>query len=423
MNSINVCSIKNTCFFRKKKDPMKTYLPKWAWLALLISCILSSRIHSNHLQFFDLQVYYGAVHDLFNKQVESPRFHLKPEPTGKVYDKPYGLGSGYFKYAPITLAFLSPLILIPWKVILYCWPFLYTFLCFFLLWRMSTLLLAESLAKKDQLFFYFFISLVSVNQQLWRELALANLNIVALFFAVYSLCSQNKFLKPLSFSAAVLIKPHFLFILPLMLIHHVLTPPNHPRRFHLSSLFLCLLGGLLAPFLIFQDASSLYIGWYNVMITHNNTSISINTFFSMAKKLFSFSSLPAYLGVLLIYSLWQTHFIKSLYQKYGNQLDWRWIYLIWIALIPNFLNTDTNHFIFSFPLIMWTISQYTFSKKQKFILYPSIFLFSVNLFEILGRELSSYVYSLGLIGGANAIIVLLASSVSLRQEQLKVVSA
>ena len=73
-------------------------------------CIISFFIlyFQDRLLLSDFKVYYGASRDLFYLGVDYIDFGYGRESTGLVYDKPYGLGTGFYKYAPVFLYFITP---------------------------------------------------------------------------------------------------------------------------------------------------------------------------------------------------------------------------------------------------------------------------------------------------------------------------
>jgi hypothetical protein len=94
------------------------------------------------------------------------------------------------------------------------------------------------------------------------------------------------------------------------------------------------------------------------------------------------------------------------------------------ALLPNILITDTEHFLYSTPIILFTIyylytnnnSKYTFI----FIIF-SIF-YGINSPDILGRNLSGKFEEFGILGLANLGLIITFLLIQRNQKKVDLVS-
>ena len=89
-------------------------------------------------------------------------------------------------------------------------------------------------------------------------------------------------------------------------------------------------------------------------------------------------------------------------------LGFEWFLIL--ALIPDLVKTDSEHFLATGPLITFII--YFIALRKKRILIPLmvflVFFYGANSTDLLGRELSDRLFSMGLLGLSNLLIVLLS---------------
>ena len=81
-----------------------------------------------------------------------------------------------------------------------------------------------------------------------------------------------------------------------------------------------------------------------------------------------------------------------------------------LALIPNLVKTDSEHFLSSLPILIFII--YYIASKRKYWLIPLIviliFFYGGNSYDLLGRDLSLKFVSMGLLGLSNILIIFLS---------------
>ena len=80
-----------------------------------------------------------------------------------------------------------------------------------------------------------------------------------------------------------------------------------------------------------------------------------------------------------------------------------------MSIIPNVMKTDTEHFLASIPVITFII--YYIAVSKRFWLIPLmvilIFFYGGNSQDALGRDFSSKLFSMGLIGISNLLLILM----------------
>ena len=368
-------------------------------LLFLLLCIVLDII--NH-QFWlnDFKVYYGAAENLKN--------------GADIYGSAFGLGSGFFKYSPFAAMIFIPLTFLNYffAEIFFCFLiFIATFYIF--KWLMKNMLSNE---KNTFLIPFFTLLVCAVHFQ--RELHLGNINLIliALLLFIFELIKSKK-----SFSAAIIyalviaIKPHFIILLPLFLLR---------KKWKFSAFSICIFVVLLhLPILLvgFAKNGLLFHHWIAAMISHNKASegneqtiyfifqhyflkplsIQNNSFFNLI--------LLGIVALLISFAV-----IKNLRnertQPELSERNFCLEYLMLIAIVPNLVITDTNHFLFCIPIIFILIN-HLFSKPSnvflKIISILFLFLFGAKATGIIGNDLADVYLLNGMLGISNLAIILL----------------
>ena len=71
-------------------------------------------IQQDRLYLSDFKVYYGAARDLLQLPITYGNYTISN--TENIYEKYYGLSSGYYKYSPTFALLITPLSLLPWSI-------------------------------------------------------------------------------------------------------------------------------------------------------------------------------------------------------------------------------------------------------------------------------------------------------------------
>ena len=96
----------------------------------------------------------------------------------------------------------------------------------------------------------------------------------------------------------------------------------------------------------------------------------------------------------------------------GQSGDQNFIFEWWIllALIPNLVKTDSEHFLSTAPLLAFLV--FFIASRKKYWLIPVmvvlIFFYGANSTDLLGVTLSERLFSMGLLGLSNLILVILS---------------
>jgi hypothetical protein len=346
-------------------------------------------------QMADFRVYYDAARALLN---DTP-----------MYGEAFGIGSGYYKYSPIACFPFIPFTLLPYTVasVLYYFIVTYSIIWFSLrLW--SDLKLSSGLMSNSG--WALFVISIFMADHLERELHLGNVNLFLLMIAYQIfLLVQNKkdVVAGILFGVLLLFKPHFLILLPYFIWKKKLKVACLAPIFFLVGLFIpALLKG-------FSFNWSLLIQWKNAIADHNvQLSESPNTIYGILNR-FVLNHHGGQIVVFVVLSavaLIVAGFILSNQRKLKNK-DIRFLeYFLLVALIPNLMHTDTEHFMWTWPLIAFVfvnVFAMHFKDRLPVILLMALafFPYCLNTPDIVGKKIAHLCDEGGLLGLANLIII------------------
>lgn len=355
----------------------------------------------------DFQVYYDAATNFFSGKT--------------VYGITFGLGSGYYKYSPFGLFIFFPLTLINYDVakVIY---FIFLSSLIIMTVIMSDQLVKEKLFGQHNTKLRLLIPLlitIAFLQHIYYELHLGNINILLLLLSLaglHLLLKKKDWAAGLLLALAILIKPHFLILFPLLFLR---------KRF--VTIVSCIAGivfGLFIPSLYggFSTNMQLLNQWKNSMMLHNTAPVKgQDTIYSWLYRFTGSSIAEANQNIfvlsvlvliaLLMFALYIYHRRSEAKIIDNNGLELNnsvFEYLVLIALIPNLTVTDSEHFLFSVPLIAWVIN-YLFIRKPGLLLTAStviiLFLYGGNLREMIGAPISKWMTATGILGLGNILLV------------------
>ncbi|MCP4405975.1 MAG: DUF2029 domain-containing protein [bacterium] len=385
----------------------------FVWVMLVFALvILGSRVFSGRFEMSDLLVAYSANHDLFA--------------GGTVYDKTYPPESdvAFYKYSPSTLFLLLPLALLPYdltKIIYFSLSAcLLISLSFFLEAFLTKHFFAEKKAPKCHKILFLSALIAAVHYE--RELHLGNYNILllgALLLSLNLVISQQHALAGLLIAQVILMKPHFIILLPLLLLR---------KQFRTLAAIAAGIGlGLIFPAFIlgWEKNVELHSAWFQTMLEHNaELSSSKNTLQAWLHKSLLHVFIPdpgqlypllVILGVALLIFFFVMR--NSVLEHEGNSAElakrhFIFEYLFLIALIPNIVHTDTEHFLWSLPIIMFLLSYLFYQHRQMSLLtlfaIIAFTLYGGDWYELWGRDISRWIQYNGLLGLGNMLLLLLA---------------
>ena len=355
----------------------------------------------------DFQVYYDATVNFFSGR--------------PVYGELLSLGSGYYKYSPFGLFLFFPFTLVDFgvaKVIYFAFLSATIIITVMLSNRMVSEMFFKESASKHYLIMLFIITIAFI-QHIYFELHLGNINILLLLLSLLALqllVKDKEWAAGLLLASAILIKPHFLILIPLFLLR---------KRF--AAVAFCL-GGIAAGLII----PSLYTGfggniqmlqqWKETMLIHNQNPVNgQDTIYSWVYRLLGISmekegQLILILSVLavvalLVFALFLYHQRKEASKDFSPGTENKnsvFEYLLLVALIPNLTVTDSEHFLFSVPLITWLIN-YIFIRKPGYlvtiIICIILLMYGGNLRELIGTPASRWMTETGILGLGNILLI------------------
>ncbi len=303
-----------------------------------------------------------------------------------IYGIPHGLGSGFFKYSPVSLLFFVPFTFLPFYLAATIYFFLIIILFFFLYKKIIKLFDLNHQIQKKFLFFILFFTVVIVH--FVRELHLGNINLILLLLVVCMLLNWQKksiLLGAICFTIIVLTKPYLMLIgLPLLFLGKW------------KEIIYCVgttFFAVIISFLIigFSKSAILYPQWFESMLQHSEGLTSQNTIGALFETFFGFTiSTNASILLLVISAIIIVSYLFILSKKQGRDRSFEVKFftlstLIVFALLPNFLITDTEHFLYTSPLILlitFHFKKYSLIEKTLFIV--ALFLYSFSPFKDFG---------------------------------------
>ena len=391
---------------KRNNEILKTDNPLSGFTVFVaVVCILNLVLNTINGRFWlsDFKVYYMAAKNLLS--------------GGQVYLLSFSDGSGFYKYSPFTLFFFLPYCIFNYTVasiihfFILSFSFWYTFL---IIRKILTDFFAKGSAKHEGLLLS--LSFFCILLHLVRELYLGNINIVLLLLCALALrdyLSGKPFWGSILFGIVLLTKPFFLIlIIPLIF---------RKQWKALLWLSLILITGLLLPFLFPGPEKSfiLYSAWIKTMLIHDQGFPGMNSLVYILQYYFS-RELPYYVEyiIILIAGTAVSFFIlmnlrkehKSLKMKEYANRNFIFEWFIILALIPNLVKTDSEHFLNSAPILIFII--YYIGTTRKYWLIPVmiilIFCYGGNSTDLLGKTLSMNLFSMGLLGISNIFIIFLS---------------
>lgn len=322
------------------------------------------------------------------------------------YGEAFGLSSGYFKYSPLALlttlfyqlnSFESARFIHYFlMVVAYCGIFI----------QLSVIGQSSGQTSRQLRTASFFVFLITV-MHLSRELHLGNINLFLIFAVTYSL---RLFLNERILGAAmvmtfvVFFKPYFLLLgLPLMAY----------RQWKFIGLVLGFASSLLLlQLLIFGPASftNLYGQWFDSMTDHSSGMPAFHTFSAIIKNYSGIAiGTTAELAIISVISFLYLVF-RTVWKPIKQPATFVFDVFLLLALIPNLVTTDIQHFLYSTPLIFLCFVQLIRKPQFLWIICFVILclLYAANSSDILGKETMIKVGSYSIIGIANLGIILFA---------------
>ena len=380
---------------------MKKHLNAYFVLAaigLLLFLVLN--VINERLNMWDLKVYYGAYEELLKGN--SP------------YGQSFGLSSGFYKYSPTAALLFVPLFALGWKA---------SMVIYYVLIGGSMVLALPEILKdqwsrfteglKDN-WLPLLLILVLLGGHLSRELFLGNVNWLLFLglLVLFKFRNSSPIISGIVFGLLLVFKPHFIFIIPWLIV-----------RMKWKVLLFSLLSFamfLLFPSLFFGwDQNLIWLSeWLGAMKAHNvDLWESANTIYHLF-QVFTMHLLPGPLAVVLMLLLVAGAIFLMTIKHYKREkstsktsINHEYLeYFIIIALIPNLVHTDTEHFLWATPLILIFAAHVVKMNKWFWWLGFAICAIPFGLAtpDLWGRAGADWLVKSGAIGAANLFMVLSA---------------
>ncbi|WP_425460371.1 glycosyltransferase family 87 protein [Fluviispira sanaruensis] len=317
------------------------------------------------------------------------------------YHAYFGVTSGIYKYAPFSLLLFLIFSIFPWNILLFLYPLL-NMLAFYAFFKILKTLIIENFYSNNlidlkKLNIAFILCFILQSHNIYREIFMGNINIFLMLSCVFflKLFLNNKFLlSSIILSLIILIKPHFVFIIPLLFIF---------RYFNLifyTGVVSFLIFFSVYPIFGIEKSIALISSWLNTINVHNNFSwylenpLNFQYIIWKILKIFLFNlntrQLTAYTYSVIIMS----HLIIFTYillkRKQFNNFLFMKVYFVILAIIPFVFLVDTNQLIYTIPLIVILIYNYMLNAKSpnKILSHISIWLFALLfIFTIMTQQI------------------------------------
>lgn len=346
-----------------------------------------------------------------------------------VYGVAHGLDSGYFKYAPAMAMLYVPLSLLPYSIVAIIQYALIVTAFVGSVITADRLLRTHVLGGRHGTYApIFFATLVTVVH-LHRELHLGNINVLLVWLLVHALdrmLSGRVGAAGFLIGIAILAKPHFVVLLPLLLLR------GHFRA-ATNAVFVAVIA-LLLPLLFIGTAKWIVLHgqWLNEMARHNASMIytggdaynNVDTVYSfLHRAVLKHLSMAHFSEVLLVVAALALVFgavvlldLKRERTVGCSPANTVFEYFILMALVPSITLTDTNHFLFSMPLVLLIVNHIVVNLRSwtAMVAIPMLLLYGGNWADALGG-LSDRMVHYGVLGIANLGLIAIGCVLLLRR--------
>lgn len=380
----------------------KYRLPLGFLILVITTCTLlfTSELVNHRFWLNDFKVYYLSAKAMLEGQ--------------QIYGIPHGLDSGFYKYSPFVLLFYIPFTFISYKAacIIYYLGIVIGILLVFSLIKHFIVKFIFHEPVKFQGWILSIVFVFSLNL-LYCELHLGNTNIflLLLILLVIQLVNDSRFfMAGILLGLILLFKPFFLILAIPLLLHK-------KYRIILGTISLLI---LQAVFLIILFGWTTFYFWHTEWIktifSHSASFPSGNNIEYLVRN-FITSNLPAYFGYfillgvmlfLIIFFFYKNFATKKAENKSDDNKNFILECFISIAIIPSILNTDTEHFLYTLPLIAFVI--FDAFKKNKPVIFIGLFLlfllYGTNSNDIVGKTIGDFYDKIGAVGISNLLLVI-----------------
>ena len=345
----------------------------------------------------DFRVYYDAASAVWNDT--------------QLYGKAFGVSSGFYKYSPMAALPFVPFSWLPYAVSSAVYYFV-VLAAMLLLPAISFRAVRSwlpgaeyrSAAPRAVI-----VTLLFMADHLERELHLGNVNLFLLLLTMVifqALQTGKNVFAGLWFALLLLFKPHFLILAPWLV---------YTQRFRVIFItIIAVVAGLLLPVLWKGwDGNLFWLKEWMSTIQSHNTALheSPNTLYGLLNR-FVLVPMGVAAGTWLVLVVLVTvagAFLVFLRRNSGLPLSHFAAFFLLVALIPSLAHTDTEHFMWSIPLVFYTVWKW-FECKQTQWWKVLLFLlaaipYALNSPDLVGPTMTRFFDEGGGIGLANVVVM------------------
>ena len=373
----------------------RTWFVAGALLLCLAYRLLS--VHNGRHQMADFRVYYDAA------------VALKGDT--QVYGLAFGVSSGFYKYAPVAAAAFIPFTWMDYGTASHLY---YALVVLGIL--LIILLFVREVQKQmgeGSYAWLFLFPVIFLADHLERELHLGNVNIflILLAYCVFR-CIRNgrEWMAGALFALIIVFKPHFLVLAPWI------VWKQQWRAICSFAVALPLLMLLPAFITGWTGNYDLHLQWIGAMRDHNvHLAESPNTIYGMISQwvLRPLGMKPTTWFVPVVFGLAALALLFYMLYLDARNPRWKLVHFIEfflpLALVPNLVHTDTEHFMWTMPLLFLIAALMRESWQGKWVFWPFLVAafipYSLNSPDLVGREIAKRFDVGGGLGIANLIIV------------------
>lgn len=365
-------------------------------VATLVLAALGLEIANGRFWLSDFRVYYSAADALLHGQ--------------PMYGVPFGEDTGFFKYAPVVALVFVPFALLPYPLAA-CLHFLLIGVALGLaLVRLEQLLMRHVFGVfAPRILLRGVLALLCIAVLLSRELHLGNINlwlVVLVVLATGHVPQEGNVAAGILFGAVWLTKPYLAFmIIPLVI---------GGRWSVLVNAAVTIGCALLLPMLFLGGPawSHMHVAWLAAMSAHSGYLSSPDTFASLAST-WSGDPRPSEHPLLIVLMIGAAYSLLCWWQQRNTvAIDRTLLFQIWwgFALVPHLVVTDQEHFLYSLPLIAFTLAALF---RRPSVWASALFIlamvgYATRSSDLWGAEAEERLVRLGALGTGDLILLLTA---------------
>jgi len=246
---------------------------------------------------------------------------------------------------------------------------------------------------------------IGLLNHIFRELHLGNVNLILvllLMCSVWLIARQKEASAGLIFGLCLLFKPYFLLLLLPLMYFRKLKTLTYTVLSVVAMVVVCIV------LMGFSDAIWMHQEWIKSMVNHSDLLVSYHTISAIIQSFTGIRTGPwaalfVLIGLLLL--------LKSITKETkDNQQSFLMSWMVLLAIIPSLVITDTEHFLFAAPLIIFLTMSLFQQKNLTLSLFfvAALLMYGANSPEFFGSDLSDKIDHWGFLGISNLLLVFFA---------------